>query len=156
MASGDNIATTIFNFRYRHGVDEKRRVQIPKPWRPADEDTEFTLMLWSKSPHGPCLRMLPRAQFDKLMQDVEAMSGSDPLKAARKRALGSWSLQVTFDKTGRICIPDALANEAGILPNQEVWLVGLTSSFEIWNPERLANVDKADRALSADVFRDLE
>ena len=156
MASGDNIATTIFNFRYRHGVDEKRRVQIPKPWRPEDLATEFTLMLWSKSPHGPCLRMLPRAQFDKLMQDIDAMSGSDPLKAVRKRTLGSWSLQVTFDKTGRICIPDVLANAAGILPNQEVWLVGLTSSFEIWNPERLAKVDEADKEMSADVFRDLE
>ena len=113
-------------------------------------------MLWSKSPHGPCLRMLPRAQFDKLMQDIEALAGSDPLKALRKRALGSWSLQVTFDKTGRICIPEELANEAGILPNQEVLLVGLMTSFEIWNPARYETVKATDAVMATEAFKLME
>lgn len=158
MVSGDiqGPSGPVFNFRYRHGVDEKRRVQIPKPWRPEDLEEEFTLLLWAKAPQGACLRVLRRPLYLKLLADIEAMSSSDPLKGVRKRMIGSWSTQVKFDTTGRICIPEALANEAAILPDQEVVLVGLINLFEIWNPGRFDAVNEADNLSRADVYRDLE
>ena len=36
---------TYYNSLYRHGVDEKRRIQIPAKWRPAKVGVEFTLVL---------------------------------------------------------------------------------------------------------------
>lgn len=160
MVSSENnaVGSAVFNFRYQHGVDEKRRAQVPKPWRPAPADlkTEFTLILWNKGSHGPCLRVLPRAQYDKLLAQIEAMSPSDPLKATRKRMIGSWSTQVTFDTTGRICIPEELANEAKIFPGDEVKFVGLINLFEIWNLERFNAVDADEKKQAADVYRDLE
>ena len=34
MEPNEIIETTLYNSSYRHGVDEKRRVQIPAKWRP--------------------------------------------------------------------------------------------------------------------------
>ena len=42
----DNSAKKYYNSLYRHGVDEKRRVQIPAKWRPARSGVEFTLIFW--------------------------------------------------------------------------------------------------------------
>jgi MraZ protein len=154
VATADN--GTIYNFRYRHGVDEKRRVQLPMKWRPLDPATEFTLTLWPKPEQGPCLRVLPRAQFDKLLADIEARPGTDPNKGFLKRYLGSWSTQVTLDKTGRICIPEELAKKAGIEPNVEVMLVGLMNLIEIWSSDRFAKLSAVEDEQAPGAFQGLE
>ncbi len=52
MRNAVNNEPTYYNSLYRHGVDEKRRVQIPAKWRPEKTGTELTLMLWPKE-RGP-------------------------------------------------------------------------------------------------------
>ena len=51
---------------YRHGVDDKRRVQVPAKWRPKEEEAEYTLILW---PHDgqpdACLLVLPPRVFEE-------------------------------------------------------------------------------------------
>jgi len=49
-----------------------------------------------------------------LMKDISAMPNSDPNKVVLKRFIGSESVQVTLDKTGRICLPESIAKAAGI------------------------------------------
>ncbi|MCX6925403.1 MAG: hypothetical protein NT154_19665, partial [Verrucomicrobia bacterium] len=133
MDLSETTELTCYNSCYRHGVDEKRRVQIPAKWRPAKSGTELTVLLWPKPKEGPCLRVLPPEQLVKLIREVNAMPGSDPNKVVLKRYLGSKSEQVTLDKAGRICLPEKLASEAGI--SAEAVLVGLLDRFEIWSPE---------------------
>ncbi|MCS7089345.1 MAG: hypothetical protein RMN51_06310 [Verrucomicrobiota bacterium] len=139
---------------YRHGVDEKRRVQIPAKWRPADGTCEFTLIVWQKGPYGPCLRALPAEQMDRLLKTIDAMPNEDPRKTVLKRVIGSHSEQVVVDRAGRICLPESMAREAGI--DQEVLLVGLLDRFEIWSPARYAAVEAADKVLLADAMKLLE
>src|SRR5512138_1401118 len=103
-----------YNSSYEHGVDEKRRVQIPAKWRPSEPGVEFTVVLWPKSPDGPCLRVLPPGQLARLMGDLDAMAGSNPNKTVLKRFIGSSSVQVSLDKAGRICLPDTMTQAAGI------------------------------------------
>ena len=59
MELNETTEPKYYNSLYRHGVDEKRRVQIPAKWRPAKPGTELTLVLWPKAKEGPCLRVLP-------------------------------------------------------------------------------------------------
>src|ERR1051325_5290523 len=87
-------AKSIYNSFYRHGVDEKRRVQVPAMWRPEKAGIEFTLILWPKSKEGPCLRVLPPEEMDELMRSIDAMPNSDPSKVVLKRFIGSESIQV--------------------------------------------------------------
>lgn len=154
MSSDANQQPTYYNSRYRHGVDEKRRVQIPAKWRPQKTGTELTLILWPKAKEGPCLRVLPPSEMEKLMKAIDMMSNTDPNKVVLKRFIGSESVQVALDKAGRICLPDEMARKAGL--KDEVVLVGLLDRFEIWNPERYENVKAADAVLAPKAFELME
>ena len=154
MESEKSSAPTYYNSLYRHGVDEKRRVQIPAKWRPAEPNVEFTLIVWPKSKEGPCLRVLPPQEMAKMMRDIEAMPNSDPNKVVLKRFIGSESIQVAVDKAGRICLPDPMASAAGI--KDEAILVGLLDRFEIWNPERYEKVRASDAVMAQEAFKMME
>lgn len=143
-----------YNSRFEHGVDEKRRVQIPSKWLSHRAGEELTLVLWPRESAGACLRVLPPTQMAKLMQSIDEMPNSDPRKVALKRIIGSGSAQANVDKTGRICLPDEMAREAGI--KDEAVLVGLLDRFEIWNPERYAKVQAADAVLAQEAFKLME
>jgi MraZ protein len=135
-------------------VDEKRRVQIPAKWRPANAGIEFTLILWPKPKEGPCLRALPPQQLAKLMREIDAMPNGDPNKVVLKRFIGSESEQVALDKAGRICLPEGMARAAGI--EGEAVLVGLLDRFEIWNPERYDKVRASDAVMAHEAFKMME
>jgi MraZ protein len=109
---------------------------------------------WPKHQAGTCLRVLPPHKMDQLMADIDAMPNSDPNKVVLKRVIGSKSEQVTLDKAGRICLPDAMAKAAGI--KDEVLLVGLLDRFEIWNPVRYEQVAAADAVHSPKAFEIME
>lgn len=146
--------TTYYNSLYRHGVDEKRRVQIPAKWRPADAGVEFTLIVWPKYAVGECLRVLPPKEMAELVQTIDAMPNSDPNKTVLKRIIGSESVQVALDKAGRICLPDQMAKAAGI--GDESVLVGLLDRFEIWNPERFEKMRASDAVMAHEAFKLME
>ena len=163
MVSGmsvDNIVSvatankTIYNSIFKHGVDEKRRLQVPAKWRPESEGVELTVIVWPKNQAGNCLRVLPPEEMAQLMADIDKLENGDPNKVVLKRFIGSESTQVTLDKAGRICLPDEMARAAGI--KTEAMLVGLLDRFEIWSPERYANVKAADAVVAHDAFKMME
>ena len=154
MQSEGNGGPTYYNSLYRHGVDEKRRLQIPAKWRPAKENFEFTLIVWPKSKEGPCLRALPPEQMAKTLREIDALPNSDANKVVLKRFIGSESVQVVLDKAGRVCLPDGMAAAAGI--KEEAMLVGLLDRFEIWNPERYEKVRASDAVMAQEAFKMME
>jgi MraZ protein len=154
MEDKSQSAPIRYNSAYEHGVDDKRRVQIPAKWRPSEAGVEFTMVLWPKSKEGPCLRVLPPEEMTDLMKDIDAMPNNDPNKTVLKRFIGSESVQVTLDKSGRICLPEKMASDAGI--TTQATLVGLLDRFEIWNPERYARVKATDAVLAQEAFKLME
>jgi MraZ protein len=90
----------------------------------------------------------------KLMQSIDEMENSDPRKVVLKRIIGSGSAQAGVDKSGRICLPDEMAREAGL--KNEAVLVGLLDRFEIWNPDRYEKVQATDAALAQEAFKLME
>ena len=154
MSDAQKKEPTYYNSRFRHGVDEKRRVQIPAKWRPSKPGTELTLVLWPKAKEGPCVRVLPPQQLAKLMRDVDGMPNSDSSKVVLKRFIGSESVQVTLDKVGRICLPEKMATDAGI--SGEAVLVGLLDRFEIWSSERWDRVKASDAVMAQEAFKLME
>ena len=151
MSDAKPVPPTYYNSCYRHGVDEKRRVQIPAKWRPEDDGVELTIILWPKHQAGTCLRVLPPEEMAKLKAAIDAMPRGDASKGVLKRLIGSGSVQVTLDKSGRICLPDEMARAADI--KDEAIAVGLIDYFEIWNPTRYENVKAADAAFAHEAFK---
>ena len=145
---------TCYNSRYEHGVDEKHRVQIPAKWRPEEEKTELTVILWPQHQAGVCLRVLPPLEMENLMADLDAMPNSDPKKGVLKRVIGSESVQLTVDKGGRICLPEEMKAAAGI--KDKAVLVGLLDRFEIWSPDRYEKVKAADAVMASEAFKMME
>ena len=115
---------------------------------------ELTLVLWPKSKEGPCVRVLPPRQMATLMRDIDAMPNNDPNKGVLKRFIGSESVQAPLDKSGRICLPETMANNAGI--SDQAVLVGLLDRFEIWSPERYEKVKATDSVLAQEAFKMME
>jgi MraZ protein len=145
-----------YNYLYRHGLDEKRRVQIPAKWRPTEEGFEFTLILWKKPKEGPCLRVMPPKKMADLLTSIDALPDNDPNKTVLKRVIGTSSDQVALDKAGRICIPEEMARAAGIEIGSEAVLAGLMDRFEIWNPERYEKVMNSDGVMAPDALNTME
>lgn len=154
MSDAKNDEPTYYNSRFRHGVDEKRRIQIPAKWLPQKAGVEFTLVLWPRENAGACLRVLPPAQMAKLMQSIDDMPNTDQRKVVLKRLIGSGSAQASVDKSGRICLPDEMAREAAL--KDEAILVGLLDRFEIWNPDRYEKVHAADAVMAQEAFKLME
>ena len=151
MIDAKTIPPTYYNSCYRHGVDEKRRVQIPAKWRPEGDGVELTIILWPKHQAGACLRVLPPEEMAKLKTAIDAMPRGDASKGVLKRLIGSGSVQVALDKAGRICLPEDMARAADI--KDEAVAVGLIDYFEIWNPARYENVKTADAAFAPEAFK---
>ena len=147
-------ATRYYNSLYVHGVDEKRRIQIPAKWRPSTSEIEFTLIVWPKDKAGVCLRALPPKEMAQLMDDIEAMPNDNPNKVVLKRFIGAESIQVAVDKGGRICLPEEMAKAAGI--EDQATLVGLLDKFEIWNPKRFETVKASDAVMAHEAFKMME
>ena len=152
--SNNGLTTQIYNSIYRHGVDEKRRIQIPAMWRPSEAGIQLTLIVWPQRSEGPCLRVLPPKEMTELMASLDAMSNDDGRKTILKRIIGAESTQVILDKAGRICVPEEMARAAGIA--EEATLVGLLDRFEIWDPARYEKVKAADMVLAQEAFKRME
>lgn len=154
MSDVENNLRIQFSARFRHGVDEKRRVQVPARWRPDRQGMEFTLILWPKPGVGSCIRGMPPDKMVELVRYLDSMANGDPNKTVLKRIIGSESVQVTLDKAGRLCLPDEMAREAGI--QSEAVLVGLLDRFEIWSPDRYEKVKASDAVMATEAFKLME
>jgi MraZ protein len=149
-ASADN--QVMYSLLYRHGVDEKGRVQVPFRWRAGKAD-EYMIVVWPQHKAGTCLRVLPPAQMEKLRTEIEAMPNGER-KSVLKRKIGSSSIGVKLDSAGRISIPGEMAAAAEI--SDQAVLVGLLDRFEIWNPQRYQKVEEFDNAISTQAFELME
>ena len=154
MSSAQTKEPTYYNSRFLHGVDEKRRVQIPAKWRPDKSGTELTLVLWPQHQAGICLRVLPPSQMAKMKADIDSLPRNLFKTPFFGLSFGSESVQAPLDKAGRICLPEEMARAAGI--KDDAVLVGLLDRFEIWNPARYENVKTADAVLASEAIKLME
>lgn len=142
-----------FTSVYRHGLDEKRRLQIPARWR-SEPGVELTLVLWPAQQEGSCLRVMLPEQLEKLIQEIEALPKGDPKKVVLRRFIGSKSAQVPLDNSGRILLPEDMAKSVGI--TNEAVLVGLLDRFEIWGPDYFAKEMAADEVMAPEALKMME
>jgi MraZ protein len=145
-----NTSEMIFTSVYRHSLDGKRRVPVPFRWRPKDP-IDFTLMVFPEPEVGNCLRVLPPAQWTKLLEEIKAMPSDHEQKPILQRLVGRHSIEVRLDTAGRITIPEDMAAEADIT-NMAV-LAGTLRHFELWSPARYAVMEQKDKPEQVNVLK---
>jgi MraZ protein len=152
MSTGDGVDQVYYTWRYRHGVDEKRRVQIPARWRSPRPDIKYSVILW---PHGgmveACLSVMPPEQWSALVRSLQGTKPGDPKAESLRRLIGGKSLVLELDKAGRIGLPEEMAEAAAI--GDEALLIGMVEYFQIWNPKRYEAVRIQDEAVLSDAFK---
>ena len=99
------------------------------------------------------LLVLPPARWAVLLERLNEMSLSDEEAAVGERVSGGSSSHVKLDKVGRLCLPEELANVAGI--KQEAVLVGRLNKFEIWAPDRFDAPNQGSEAVAAAAIKNL-
>jgi MraZ protein len=114
---------------HEHTLDEKNRLTLPAKLRAAFEDG----VVVTRGLDG-CLDAYPRAEWEALVsriRDLDSLAGD-----ARKlrRHFFSGATQGELDRQGRIVLPAALLEHAGL--GRDVTVAGVHDHIEIWDRAR--------------------
>ena len=88
-----------------------------------------------------CLLLYPRPRWESKRQELSRMSF--PARSVPRLLVGN-ACDVELDSAGRLLIPADLRAAAGL--TREVELLGLGDFFELWEPARRRECEKADLA----------
>jgi MraZ protein len=150
IASGES-AEALFVSEFENRVDEKRRLQIPSGWRRGREGMRFLLLPMPKRLWRPaCVMVVTHARFMKMVHELRQMRVMDERADSLRRLLSSKSSEVETDSAGRICLPESLAKATDI--KDRAMLAGMIDWFEIWNPERYAQLQAGDEERAPEAY----
>ena len=117
---------TMFIGEYSYTIDHKRRLSIPSKFR-ASLGREAVVTRWLEN----CLVLYPMKEWEKFTEKLEKLPGTQIDARGFSRVLLSGASDVSFDKLGRILIPDYLTEYAALKKN--VTIIGLSNKIEIWD-----------------------
>ena len=120
--------------QYEHQMDEKGRVSLPSAFRREAESDRFVLLQWEK----PYLTLFPEPKWVEVQQRLLEYRRSEPEAWNQVRMIVSNAVEVAPDKQGRILVPAALQEAAGL--SGTVLLSGNLDRVELWNPNTYAEV----------------
>lgn len=118
-----------FRGRYEHQLDEKGRVSLPSAFRRGEGDDGFVLLQWEK----PYLTLFPEEKWGAIESRLLDYRKTGPEAMNQVRILFSGLVEVSPDKQGRILVPAALKEAAGL--ETSVLLLGMSDRIELWSPD---------------------
>jgi MraZ protein len=121
----------VFTGEYRHAIDAKGRVAVPARFR-AELAAGAFVSRWIDS----CLAIFPRAEWDRFAARVAELPVSDAGARVFSRFVFSGAFEFLLDAQGRLVLPTALREFAGL--TSEAVVVGSRDHIELWEPARWA------------------
>jgi len=123
----------VFRGRYIHSIDGKGRLSIPNHFREVlkRKYKEEGIMLTSL---GVSLVAYPLAEWSVIEEKVSKLPQIKPEVRKFQLLFISGAVECTFDKQGRILVPPALREHAGL--KKDVIIAGMLNKFEIWDKGR--------------------
>ncbi len=137
----------MFTWNYERTIDEKGRIIIPPKFR-KDLGDEFIITRGLEK----CIYVYPMETWKELSFKISSLPLEKRDVRIYQRFIFSSALDVKMDSQGRVSIPKALRDYAGI--KKDVVMVGVSSRVEIWDKERWekANQEMEETLMS---FEDL-
>lgn len=123
----------MFSGKYEYTIDDKGRLSIPSRYREILSADRESKLFVSNFLDG-FLVAYPEKEWSRVQEKL----ASHPGKEVRdfQRFFYASVTECTFDRLGRILIPQSLRNDAGIKKN--VVIVGMDKKLEIWAEEAWA------------------
>lgn len=136
-----NVPNTSVEYvgEYSHRLDSRNRVTVPSNWRVPGDDGIF-YFAWPH-PEG-CIAVFPPEMYEELREKARHIKQSDRQGQRTLRMIFGKGFRFGCDGQGRILLPAPLLKYAGV--SKDVWLVGLSRSFEIWSGERFSPLVEDD------------
>ena len=121
----------MFTGEYRHAIDVKGRVAVPARFR-AELAAGAFVSRWIDT----CLAIFPRVEWDRFASRVADLPITDAGARVFSRFVFSGAFEFLLDAQGRLVLPTALREFAGL--NDEVVVVGSREHIELWDPGKWA------------------
>ena len=122
----------MFTGSSEHALDAKGRVAIPARFRDqlaAQGDDRLVV-----TPAGKCLAVYPYEVWLGMADKVGALSAVEERVQDFRRLFFSSSHHCSFDKQGRVLVPQKLREYAGL--DGSVVVLGVQNKFELWSKDR--------------------
>lgn len=133
---------------YQHNLDAKGRIFIPAKIREELGDVFYVTLSMEK-----CLTAYSSESWNAFMDKIKAMPRINQIKM---RPLFAHAAKCELDTQGRILLPQALRDFAGLTKN--VTVVGTGDCAQFWDADTWSVIDGAETTPEniADVYRELE
>jgi len=141
----------VFRGHFRHTVGPKGRVSIPAKFRDALADGYGEKLVIV--PNGDALEVHPLTLWQELEAKVSALPRFDQDARRIRYAYLSHGQDVTLDPQGRIQISADYRARAGLV--KDVVVVGMITSFEVWDEERWGHQQRDTSGPLGDLFERL-
>ncbi|MES2728551.1 MAG: division/cell wall cluster transcriptional repressor MraZ [Pseudomonadota bacterium] len=117
-------------------LDAKGRVSVPAGFRDVLAAQTYKGVILLKSPKAECLEGFAHSFMETMSARMDHFDLFSDTQDDIAMSVFGQAVALQFDGDGRITLPTALRDYAGI--GSEVAFVGLGQKFQIWSPERLA------------------
>lgn len=118
----------MFTGEYRHSIDEKNRLIVPKNFR---DDLGMKIVI-TRGLDG-CLFGYNIETWNKLLEKLNTLPFTKKDARNFTRFFTSGAITLEFDKQGRVVLPGYLKEYSSIM--KDVVLVGVVNRIEIWSQE---------------------
>jgi MraZ protein len=116
----------VFIGAYDHSLDPKGRVILPRRFR----DELGQEMVFTKGIER-CLYVFPLAEFERFAAKLQGLPLTERPSRDFVRVFVAGASQETADSQGRVVIPQALREYAGL--SKDLMVVGQLSRIELWD-----------------------
>jgi len=135
-----------FSGKYYYNLEEKGRLIIPAPFREIISSSYSPRLYITNAAFDRCLHIYPYEEWVRLEEKVRGLPRMlEEVRLFMRRVIAS-AQECNMDKQGRLLIPAALREDAGI--NGEVVVVGQIDKIEIWDRKEwdaAVDITKIDR-----------
>lgn len=125
----------MFYGEYYHSIDRKGRLVLPVRFREIAKENLIDKFFITRGLDG-CLFMFSEEEWRTQEQKFKSLSFTKQDARRFNRIFFSGATEVTFDKQGRLLIPQYLKEFANI--KRDVVIVGVANRVEIWSKESWA------------------
>ena len=119
----------MFMGEYNHTIDEKGRLIVPTKFR---EQLGEAFVITNGN--DGCLNIYTEEDWETFLEKLQLLPTSNGDIRKIRRMLVSQAETVELDKQGRILVPTALRERAGL--NKDVVLAGNIEKIEVWDKDR--------------------
>src|SRR3954468_8383161 len=110
---------------HEHSLEDKNRLTLPAKLRAAFEDG----VVVTRGLDG-CLFAYPRVEWEQLAERIKSLDPLAPGSRVMQRLFFAGAAPGDLDKQGRLVLPPALIEHAGL--TREITVAGVHDHVEIW------------------------